>query len=88
MIGIIREFQIVIVQLNTHSTDKNQYVECWTIECNNSKEHNIPIYLKGYAEYPTINVGNSNDVVFGTIQYGCEEILEVQMKNTSGHLVE
>lgn len=88
MLGIVRDFQIIIVQLQTKNIDKQQYVECWSLQCNGSKDHCIPFYLKGYAEIPTINVGILNNVKFGTIQYGCEEVLRVQMKNTSGHFVE
>lgn len=88
MIGIVREFQIIVVELITNRNDKSPYVECWTVEFNNSKEHSLPFYLKGYAELPTVNVGNGNEVVFSTIQYGCEEVLDVQMKNTCGQFVE
>lgn len=88
MVGIVRDFQIVVVQLNTLNRNKSQYVECWAVEFNGSKEYHVPFYLKGYAEYPTVDVGNSNNVIFNTIQYGCEDTLAVQMKNISGHFVE
>lgn len=88
MIGIMKDFQIILAQLQTDLSNKKAYVECWGVELNGNRENCIPFYMKGFSEYPSLQIGSSNVVKFNTIQYGCQERLNVCIKNNSGHFIE
>lgn len=85
MQGILSDYQIVAIQLQPDCNNKKAYVERWGIELNGRAEECPPIFLKGYSENTSVIVGNNNIVVFESVHPGCQDILNVMMKNTSIH---
>lgn len=87
MLGIIEEYQIIVVQLQP-DPNPNAYVECWGIEFNGRAYNNSYVYIKCFSAYPSIVIGKNNEVNFGKVHQKCEEIVNVAIKNTSVSTVE
>lgn len=81
MVGVIRRYQIIAVQLQPIEVEDAAYIEHWSIELNGQKDRLLPIYIKGHFEWPRVVIGRSNCVDLGYVHPGCEEISVVAMKN-------
>lgn len=85
MVGIIRDYQIIAVQMQPETNQNAAYIEHWQLELNGQRERVLPLYIKGQAEWPSITVGHRNVVRFGYIHPGCQDILQVPMRNNTSY---
>lgn len=84
MVGIVRTYQIVVIQLYWEGNEKTKlFNEVWHMELNNRKEKQFPICVRGEVSVPKIVVGDSNVVKFKSNQPGCQSIASVPLKNIS-----
>lgn len=81
MAGIIRNHQIVVVQMQTVTSENTGCIEQWQLELNGEKEGKLQVYFKGQTEHPSVLIGNNNFIDFGCIHPGCQEIRRVSFKN-------
>lgn len=88
MIGVIRGYQIVIVQLYPDVNTDKGFIECWGVQLNGRVQNCLYFYLKCYSSYPSILVGINNNVQFDSVQPKCMESIQVGIKNTSVHSIE
>lgn len=69
-LGIIKDFEIICVQMKTEPGVESFYHETWNLElCGNPKSF-IPIDIRCLATFPRIVVGHNNIVEFGVGQPG------------------
>lgn len=81
MAGIIRDYQIVVVQMQTVVSKNSGCVEQWLLEVNGEMERRLQVYFKGQAEFPSVMVGNNNFIKFGCIQPGCQGVIHESFRN-------
>lgn len=81
MVGIIRDYQIIVVQMQPNQECSAAYVEHWCLELNGQKDRTLPLYITGQTEWPLVTVGQDNTIRFGYIHPGCQESLRIPMKN-------
>lgn len=79
--GIIRKYQIIVVQMQTFATENSAYIEQWQLELNGQKDRTLQIYFKGQTEYPSVSIENNNFIDFGCIHPGCQGIRHVLFRN-------
>ena len=70
MVGLIRTYQIVIVQLESTSTEKKTYIEQWRLELNGHLHPDIQIYVKAQTDVPRVKVALDNIIRFEPMQPG------------------
>lgn len=88
MAGIIRNYQIVVVQMQTVTSKNCGCIEQWGLEINGQKERRIQMYFKGQAEFPSIMVGNSNFIKFDCIHPGCQGIVRESLRNHTSYPIQ
>lgn len=81
MAGIIRQFQIIVVQMQTVSTQNSGCIEQWQLEINGQKDRRLEVYFKGQVEYPSVIIGNSNFIKFDCIHPGCQGVKREAFRN-------
>lgn len=81
MIGIIRKYQVIVIQLQTATFKNSGCVELWQLVLNGQNDRRIQIYLKGQAEYPSVLIGNNNFIKFDCMHPGCQGIKREFFKN-------
>lgn len=81
MAGIIRRYQIVVVQMQTVASKNSACIEQWLLELNGQKDRKLQVYFKGQAEFPSVMVGNSNYISFDCIQPGCQGVSKESFRN-------
>lgn len=71
------------------SKPKNEqiYVERWTIYFNGNTKNESYIDFKGYAEYANIVFSNNNVLNFPTTMSGCQQFLQMGMRNVTRHRI-
>ncbi|KAB0795180.1 hypothetical protein PPYR_12019 [Photinus pyralis] len=85
MEGVVNDFEVIVVLLHPDANDKRAYVERWGLELNGRKEDCATLFLKGYAEHPSVIIGDGNVVSFRTVHPGSQDILTVMLKNPTIH---
>nr|CAD7434720.1 unnamed protein product [Timema monikensis] len=86
--GVIdTDYQIVVVQLCPESLQETAYVERWGLEFNKSPDQEVSVYFRAYAEHPSLEIGKGNIVLLPPNFPGCEEIVNVPIRNLSRHCV-
>lgn len=88
MVGLIKYYQILIVQLENKSKKSQTFIEKWEIELNGQIERRFPIYFKASTDVPLIVVGNNNLIEFESAQPGTQSHRRVPIKNISSCLVQ
>ncbi|RZC40393.1 uncharacterized protein BDFB_001112, partial [Asbolus verrucosus] len=83
MIGLVRKYQIVVVQLEANTSEKNSYIEKWNIELNGQVDRLLAIYVKAQTDVPFIEVALNNFIQFEPMQPGTQSYLYLPLKNTS-----
>lgn len=83
MIGLIRKFQIIAVQLQTTSLEKQSFIEKWGIELNGQEQKSNQIYVKAQTDTPNIVISDKNCVKFEAIQPGTEVTVLIPIVNVS-----
>lgn len=83
--GIIRDYQIIVVQMQSITAKNSSCVEQWQLELNGQKERKLRLYFKGQSEYPTVLIGNNNFIEFDCIHPGCQGIKRESFKNKSSY---
>lgn len=81
MAGIIRQYQIIIVQLQTVTKKNSACIEQWELELNGQHDRKIQVYFKGQVEFPSVIVGNSNFIKFDCTHPGCQGIKRESFRN-------
>ncbi|XP_044262850.1 uncharacterized protein LOC123010203 isoform X2 [Tribolium madens] len=82
MVGLVRTFQIIVVQLESNSTEPTSYIEKWNIELN-GRESSSPIYVKAQTDVPRLVVGYENCIKFEPMQPGTQTSIYVPLANVS-----
>lgn len=82
MVGLVRSFQIIVVQLETNSNEPNSYIEKWNIELNGHGGI-IPIYVKAQTDTPRLVVGSENCIKFDPMQPGTQSSIYIPLRNLS-----
>lgn len=85
MLGLIKNYQIIMIQLQPDGNDGKTYLEYWEVQLNGRKENCKPFYVKCYSSLPTVTIGVHNYINFDCIQIDCFEDKQVAVKNTSIH---
>ncbi|KAK4876024.1 hypothetical protein RN001_012446 [Aquatica leii] len=87
MLGIIYDFQVIVVQLQSDGNNQKAYVERWGLQLNGRSEDCVPIFLKGFAENITVCIGDNYAVTFSPVQPGCQDIKNVVVSNKTIHCI-
>lgn len=88
MEGIIKNsFQIVVVALFPELDMEQKYDERWSVTFNANPEHTINFMIHGCTEYPTILVGNNNEVHFANSHPNCQQGSMVKLWNKTRHSI-
>ncbi|XP_008198203.3 uncharacterized protein LOC103314308 isoform X1 [Tribolium castaneum] len=82
MVGLVRTFQIIVVQLESSSTEPNSYIEKWNIQLN-GHESSHPIFIKAQTDIPRVIVGYENCIKYEPMQPGTQTSLYVPLANVS-----
>lgn len=71
------------------SKPKNEqiYIERWTIYFNGNTKNENYIDFKGYAEYANIVFNNNNLLTFPSVLPGCQQFLQLGMRNVTRHQI-
>ncbi|XP_069672917.1 cilia- and flagella-associated protein 65-like isoform X2 [Periplaneta americana] len=86
MQGVITEgYQIIVVQLCPSENSETAYVERWGLQFNGSSKYETNVDIRAYAEYPSLHFGKMNRIVFPAIYPGCEETVNVSVRNPTRH---
>ncbi|OAD53130.1 hypothetical protein WN48_10759 [Eufriesea mexicana] len=88
MLGVIyQDYQIIVVGMTSKPQNEQIYVERWTIYFNGNTKNESYIDFKGYAEYANIVFSNNNVLNFPTTMSGCQQFLQLGMRNVTRHRI-
>ncbi|KOX81229.1 hypothetical protein WN51_00137 [Melipona quadrifasciata] len=88
MIGVIyQDYQIIVVEMTPKPQNEQIYIERWTVYFNGNMKDEHYIDFKGYAEYANIVFSNNNTLNFSQVMSGCQQFLELAMRNITRHKI-
>lgn len=85
MMGVIADYQIIVVHFRCGDDDKKAFLEHWSVELNGMPSHRRWLLMKTYCEQPIVKIGVKNTITFHTVHPQCEEREYVKMHNKSVH---
>ncbi|XP_071870317.1 cilia- and flagella-associated protein 65 [Bombus fervidus] len=88
MLGVIyQDYEIIVVEMTPKPQDEQIYIERWTVYFNGNTKNEYYIDFKGYAENANIVFGNNNVLSFPPVMLGCQQFLQLAMRNVTRHTI-
>lgn len=82
-----RDYEIIVVEMTPKPQDEQIYIERWTVYFNGNMKNEYYIDFKGYAENANVVFDNNNVLSFPPVMLGCQQFLQLAMRNVTRHTI-